>query len=1545
MKWTGMAAAASSSALASSVEKTNGAKLSRLLIDGGTTVLRNVFDNYHPPANLATGLNASYSILNNLFSRRILNGHQWDKLFPPGGAAQDSNTFDITLLFLLLTNICGLSPPLSGWHSKPPPSETSREANLARIKFFRNQLYGYVAATGVDTPTFNALWQEISAVLVSLGLGHAEIDRLKAERCGEEDYLDDLRDWAESEEHIKTQLKDIRHVQTSTQQTVEGNKCKLEEIHQIEKKTHEVVTNVHRAQQEDRSNIQKYFSKIDQDVQELHHVHFTDHRTLQYTKTKVEEVSEANVKMSQTVEGNKCKLEEVHQVVTEIRHTQFNQDQEDENVLKKLAKVDAQIDIRYYSERYLEGTREPIFVKVNSWLDDRSSPNRVMVISGNAGMGKSVFAAEMCKRMQETGRLSGSHFCQHNKARRRDPKVMLHSLAQHMSCCLPEYKKALVEQLSTNLGKSIKELEVGDLFELLFEEPLSGLSDPRVTYLMVIDALDESEYQGRNYLLDMIAKYFNKLPLWIRFLVTTRPEINISDSLKDLYPLVLKPNDEENVKDIRLCFELWIGDVLQAENREVILQKLVQKSGGVILYAQFLVDFIKKNFSIVTLKRLDSILPTGISSVYQSYFKRLETDLCNELKITVGQYFDFLSAITAAREPLPLGFVSKLFFPDQTPSDVERKVGEAIACISSLLPVEDDCIHFFHKSVKDWLADTSCYGQHKFSVDANKGHRILSRLCSQELNDVKRKGIDTLQPFCVTAKYALQHGVQHMLQLDDGTRACSLEEVVNNYVLDVELVYAKLCVNSSAASEDIVCVQQQEVLKDEVSVSRQKILETLLFLLRKHKTTLKEFPITIFQTVLNEGGDELSSQALKLLEAKFSNLPYMEYLHKNEIQGVVQTRFDCSSQVACFDVSPQSEFMVCECRDGTIQLWSILTGKQIWKRSVIKPKHYKNHDFGPFRMSVVSPLPYGSLRQPQFVASYFRSVVFHPTEDVILPGVLSHAYTFDGDLNPLFPESKCSFSVCSISGDKILTDCPDDAKCLIMWSLKDGTETARVTRDEDVLSFAWSHDRRLLAISHVSGSVCLVDAMIGFRTLTETTPSDIFGMIAFSPDCRFLFCQSQLMGGVKSTHTSYQGCQASYRVSVDMQNHGHFSLHRFSCSASSKLCKPESHSLGGFLLGDPLFSPVPGYECGRLSFYSSVYFVLNKQSVLKSYVYDGVVEMWYRGEVMKTEIRLLTREFKRAYVDALTFSANGDTVYVLSKGCTGGTRLTAWEVSSRKLKAEKSFAIGLGSSLLAVREGILLKSSGTLELWNFELTRPIHRWADVSGILHSISDKLVACFGPSGHEVSILDTVTGDRLLTFKLLSVWVIACNSKCQLMTFDHSQHSLALWQSQTVRLWEERQWHSCGSREVFRFPPLSGLFSPKDDFILVSVRNSPHTGLYVLDAVSGKMLHKLCEPPRCLKFCSNEECVIYPRTDRSRGCRLELFNVRSGDLLSALDIDVGFNFQPLATFPGKLKGLIAVASESFKLGFKIVKVKLPGENKYGRRRERFGRSYTKQ
>ena len=182
--------------------------------------------------------------------------------------------------------------------------------------------------------------------------------------------------------------------------------------------------------------------------------------------------------------------------------------------------------------------------------------------------------------------------------------------------------------------------------------------------------------------------------------MTTRPEINIAENLNlNLHPLQLDPNDEENIKDIYLCFDKQVSHLLQSEHKEMVLRALVQKSEGVMLYAHYLAEFIKKEMPVVTPELLDSILPSGILSVYDLYFKRLETELCTELSIMEDPFLTFLSAVVASREPLPLGFVSKLLLPGKSTSAAHRKVKAAISCVSALLPVQDGCIHFFHLSL------------------------------------------------------------------------------------------------------------------------------------------------------------------------------------------------------------------------------------------------------------------------------------------------------------------------------------------------------------------------------------------------------------------------------------------------------------------------------------------------------------------------------------------------------------------------------------------------------------------------------------------------------------------------------------------------------------------------------------------------------------------------------------------------------------------------------------------------------------------------------
>ena len=868
-------------------------------------MLRNIFDHYHPPVNLASDLNTSYSILNSLLRRRVLNGRQWDKLFPPGGGVPDSNTFDITLLFLLLTNICGLTPPSTGWHAKPSPGDSSFEANLARVKFFRNELYGHVTSTGIETTSFTTLWQEISTTLYSLGLDQAEIDRLKGEQGGEEDYLDALIEWADSEEDIKTQLKDIHQFQTKTEETISQVLQTQLKLSETQCKTQDVAEEVLKATNEAHQESILRFEKVCDFQSKTIHAVDVVHESIQEVKQEVKSVTKKRNKHA-------------------------------DEVLKTLVKSEFKGDIEFHANKFQEGTREWIFKSIEDWLDDRASPHRVMVISGNPGMGKTVISAVVSQRMQRVGRLSGSHFCQHNNSRYRDPRLMLQSLACHLCQAMPSYKDALMEQLSRNLGKDLNSMGVEELFALLFKEPLSTVQDPGRNTLIVIDGLDESEYQGRNELLHVISNHFSMLPVWIRILITTRPERSITEALRHLKPIELEQKQEENLNDIQTLFEIQLSHQIGEEHKDILLKKLVKKSEGLFIYAYFIVDFIQKNVSILTPDQLESVLPSDISSVYLSYFTRLEDELCKELNADEEHFLRFLCALAAAREPLPVEFIAKILNPGGKSLTAQRKVNKAISCISTLLPVREGRLHFFHKSIKDWLVASSPYEQHYFTVNEKEGHIVLSDLCASELDSVQQKGAHGKQ-FSNTETYALHHGTQHMLKVKqhdwaDKTRINSVkEEQVYRYATDLELIYAKLCVKSTTAIEDLLSLHREN--SRIVSAERDFVVTSLFSLLRKHSYILFDHPHIFFQCLINEGTPELSSAAARIVESSTPKIPCMKNLDNDkQNEKAVQGRFYCSDKIACFDVSPERDYLVCECQDETIHLFSLQTVTKVWVR-------------------------------------------------------------------------------------------------------------------------------------------------------------------------------------------------------------------------------------------------------------------------------------------------------------------------------------------------------------------------------------------------------------------------------------------------------------------------------------------------------------------------------------------------------------------------------------------------------------------------------------
>ncbi|KAL9974446.1 hypothetical protein ACROYT_G011477 [Oculina patagonica] len=234
--------------LCSTRGKENFQRLARLLISGGTTLLREVFDQICPPSNLPKILK-SPATEKQLKSAKLTKP-QWDCLYPSPGVYGNSKDFDVTLLFRLLRTICYLSPPTTGWDALPATTDHSLPADLARVKYYRNSVYGHVSQNmEVTDDEFPQLWQEIREALVAIAgqispakkteWQEAIDDFLKDALTAEDERnLQELLRWYENDTVVKQSLEKFK---TSIQEGMERLDTSLKGVQSGQKEIKDVM--------------------------------------------------------------------------------------------------------------------------------------------------------------------------------------------------------------------------------------------------------------------------------------------------------------------------------------------------------------------------------------------------------------------------------------------------------------------------------------------------------------------------------------------------------------------------------------------------------------------------------------------------------------------------------------------------------------------------------------------------------------------------------------------------------------------------------------------------------------------------------------------------------------------------------------------------------------------------------------------------------------------------------------------------------------------------------------------------------------------------------------------------------------------------------------------------------------------------------------------------------------------------------------------------------------------------------------------------------
>ena len=212
----------SSSVLKSSQGELNYSRLCRLLISIGSRVLRDTFDSIIPQENLREFLkrDPAHSRLKLLRKEGVLSSVHWSKLYPGTPTEVSSASFDIPLLIVLLRTICNLSHPPAGWDTPPLTADTSRESDIARIKYFVNAVSKHATEGSVSDAVFSSYWQQICNTLVRLGGADYEdlIDEFKdqeIEFLDEEHFRELLKQWKKVEDDTRDRLSEVESEEAS----------------------------------------------------------------------------------------------------------------------------------------------------------------------------------------------------------------------------------------------------------------------------------------------------------------------------------------------------------------------------------------------------------------------------------------------------------------------------------------------------------------------------------------------------------------------------------------------------------------------------------------------------------------------------------------------------------------------------------------------------------------------------------------------------------------------------------------------------------------------------------------------------------------------------------------------------------------------------------------------------------------------------------------------------------------------------------------------------------------------------------------------------------------------------------------------------------------------------------------------------------------------------------------------------------------------------------------------------------------------------------
>ena len=577
-------------------------------------------------------------------------------------------------------------------------------------------------------------------------------------------------------------------------------------------------------------------------------------------------------------------------------------------------------------------------------------------------------------------------------------------------------------------------------------------------------------------------------------------------------------------------------------------------------------------------------------------------------------------------------------------------------------------------------------------------------------------------------------------------------------------------------------------------------------------------------------------KASSLLQTRYKDIIYLEFVEKDRKNDALEFRCLLSGTISGIDISPNHDYVVCCYEEGGIELFSLATGMSEWKIQDFKAE--------------LTALP--RLR---------HCIVFYPRENLILPGRLDEAISMKGTFTkgPFHSNEACSkFTNCCFSSDnsKMVTNYGNS---LNIWNVLSGNKEGHL-QCKTLLSFSFTASGNFLGTVDIENVFNVYDMTndyrVGSKKIDSQSPVEIVATFEENSWC----CSIQDFIVILNHDFTFLSCYRPSLTSIILPSNPFFQ--NLACFVQH----PEQSWFSKIrkILNDTLF----------WSWYTALkYILIGDESVLIYSCSSNAMHVFSIKSLIDSQEKPVN--LKGVFS---SLSRNGDFVYLND---TVSQRFTICNLDSNERRLDE-----LQSSrqlhIPVVMDGVILYDDNHgPELWNSGLTQRVARFDELVGIKEclSVSDELIACVYQS--DVIFFNVFTRKIVnkTHFNETVDSVHACSSK---------YHVLAQIESSCISLWRDGKrvdsWEDFFVKNTSLRCILFADFSP--DGNRLALFSAEVSKIFMFDILSMKFLSQFniygtSSGLFRLKFFDNENLVC-----SSANYIVYLTNAERGEILTCVD-----------------------------------------------------------